>query len=62
VVSLGARLYNQADFLPALGIIIHVNSIIGVNMAIKHPDAARILKKAYKSVVRQTYDQIETWA
>jgi hypothetical protein len=62
VVSWGARLYNQADFLPALGIITHVNYVIGVGLAIKHPDAARILKKAYKSVVRQTYDQIETWA
>ncbi|MFZ3206471.1 MAG: hypothetical protein WA161_21735 [Pseudomonas sp.] len=62
MVSWGARLYNQADFLPALGIITHVNFIIGVDLAIKHPDAARILKKAYKSVVRQTYDQLETWA
>ncbi|MDM8347826.1 hypothetical protein P8H27_02815 [Pseudomonas sp. sp1636] len=63
MVSWGAALYNQADFLPALGIIIRTNGIfIGVGMAIKHPDAARILKKAYKSVVRQTYDQIETWA
>ncbi|MCY1385047.1 hypothetical protein D9M69_733760 [compost metagenome] len=62
VVSWGVDLYNQADFLPALGIITHVNNIIDVDMAIKHPDAARILKKAYKSVVRQTYDQIETWA
>ena len=62
VVIRGGRLYNQADFLPALGIITHVNNSIGVGMAIKYPDAARILKKAYKSVVRQTYDQIETWA
>ncbi|MDO9623598.1 MAG: hypothetical protein Q7J46_06375 [Pseudomonas sp.] len=62
VVSRGSRLYNKTDFLPALGIITHANNVIGVGLAIKHPDAARILKKAYKSVVRQTYDQIETWA
>jgi hypothetical protein len=62
VVSGGARLYNQADILSALGITTRPSSTIGVGMAIKHPDAARILKKAYKSVVRQTYDQIETWA
>jgi hypothetical protein len=57
VVSGGGGLYNQADFFPAVDVISGAYYFSSAVLQAQCADVARILKKAYKSVVRQTYDQ-----